>query len=183
MGFTICTVNSILCPQTLDLSEEETPGRATEEESLSQDRQTCNRCCMYRTEQQNVATHKTFIRACYCAAAHTAHVLWHDHKHPLMYSNYSLQFGPDILVSSSWICLTSSEMCCSRSLFCSSSWWTRAWASSRAVASALSWSFNRWTCTRKHGGIGTAAQCSVYKHFTMLIRLAVLTYLNDSTNT
>lgn len=65
----------------------------------------------------------------------------------LVYMMHSLEFGPDILVSSSWICLTSREMCCSRSLFCSSSWWTRAWASSRAVASALSWSFNRWTCT------------------------------------
>lgn len=93
---------------------------------------------------------------------------------------HSLEFGPDILlISSSWICLTSREMCCSRSLFCSSSWWTRAWASSRAVASALSWSFNRWTCTR--GGesrgtdrwgerrrIGTDAQCSVYKHFPLV---------------
>lgn len=63
-------------------------------------------------------------------------------------SIYSLEFGPTILVSRSWICLTSSEMCCSRSLFCSSSWWTRAWASSRAVASALSWSFNRCTYRR-----------------------------------
>ena len=32
---------------------EETSGRATEEGSLSQDGQTCNRCCMYRKEQQN----------------------------------------------------------------------------------------------------------------------------------
>lgn len=40
-------------------------------------------------------------------------------------------------------------MCCSRSLFWRSSWWTRAWASSRAVASALSWSFKRWTCNRR----------------------------------
>lgn len=61
-----------------------------------------------------------------------------------------LEFGPAILVSRSWICLTSREMCCRRSLFCSSSWWTRAWASSRAVASALSWSFNRWTCRWGH---------------------------------
>lgn len=65
---------------------------------------------------------------------------------------YSLEFGPDILISSSWICLTSREMCCSRSLFCSSSWWTRAWASSRAVASALSWSFSRWTYTGQNRG-------------------------------
>lgn len=63
---------------------------------------------------------------------------------------YLLEFGPAILVSRSWICLTSREMCCRRSLFCSSSWWTRAWASSRAVASALSWSFNRWTCRWGH---------------------------------
>lgn len=43
-------------------------------------------------------------------------------------------------------------MCCSRSLFWRSSWWTRAWASSRAVASALSWSFKRWTCNRRCEG-------------------------------
>ena len=56
---TICTVKVILCPLALDSSEEkkqkmeETSGRATEEGSISQDRQTCNRCHMYRTEQQN----------------------------------------------------------------------------------------------------------------------------------
>ena len=31
---------------------EETSGRATEEGSLSQDGQTCNRCCVYRTEHK-----------------------------------------------------------------------------------------------------------------------------------
>lgn len=52
-------------------------------------------------------------------------------------------------------------MCCSRSLFCSSSWWTRACASSRAVASAFSWSLRRWTCRRWWGqrtDVDTAAR-------------------------
>lgn len=79
------------------------------------------------------------VDACACTLCAQASGTWASHTIHL------LEFGPDILVSSSWICLTSREMCCSRSLFCSSSWWTRAWASSRAVASALSWSFNRWT--------------------------------------
>lgn len=48
--------------------------------------------------------------------------------------------------SSSCTCLTRSEMCCSKSLFWSRSWCTRACASRRAAASAASWSFSRWTC-------------------------------------
>ena len=46
----------ILCLWTPDLNEEttmdETSRRVTEDRSLSQDGQTCNRCCMDRTEQQ-----------------------------------------------------------------------------------------------------------------------------------
>ena len=77
MGFTSCTVNDILCPSSLDSSEEkpchvdgkkdpfnrvkkqnkkktmeETSGRATEEGPLFQVGQTCNRCRMCRKEQQ-----------------------------------------------------------------------------------------------------------------------------------
>ena len=74
MGFTVCTVNNILCPSLLwpsvrvrknftcwwkknpfnrvkKKTMEETSGRATEEGSLFHDGQTCNRCCMYRKVQ------------------------------------------------------------------------------------------------------------------------------------
>lgn len=98
-----------------------------------------------------------FLCSCNTADAMYRTFTCHQHVDKLQHMVYmcvshSLVFGPDILVSSSWICLTSREMCCRRSLFCSSSWWTRAWASSRAVASALSWSFSRWTCTRSGDG-------------------------------
>lgn len=105
-----------------------------------------------------LTSYKTYMCVRFSAAVHTVQASTctftcqqaciHVYKRVwVSYVIHSLEFGPDILVSSSWICLTSREMCCSRSLFCSSSWWTRAWASSRAVASALSWSFSRWTCT------------------------------------
>lgn len=53
--------------------------------------------------------------------------------------------------SSSFSCWTSSAKCCSKSLFCSSSWWTRAWASIRAAVSAAIWSFNSCTWSRNNG--------------------------------
>ena len=64
--FTTCTVNDILCPQSLELREEklhilrnitfnrekkETSGRAPEEGSLSQDGQRDSGCHMYRTTE------------------------------------------------------------------------------------------------------------------------------------
>ncbi len=134
---------------------------------------------------------------CLCSCAHCRCTLTCQHTCVHVFKLvYLLEFGPDIFVSSSWICLTSSEMCCSRSLFCSSSWCTRAWASSRAVASALSWSFNKWTCAGggesrdykmdryrrgKQGGIPTEAQCSVYKQFLQVTAQEISTafpYLN-----
>lgn len=53
--------------------------------------------------------------------------------------------------SSSFSCCTSRARCCSKSLFCSSSWWTRAWASMRAAVSAAIWSFNSCTCSGDKG--------------------------------
>lgn len=58
---------------------------------------------------------------------------------------------PADLSSSSWICLTSREMCCSRSVFCCSSLWTRAWASVRAHISTDSCSCRTWTCKAQVG--------------------------------
>ena len=52
--------------------------------------------------------------------------------------------------SSSWICLTSREMCCSRSVFCCSSLCTLAWASARAHTSTDSCSWSTWTWTHTH---------------------------------
>lgn len=57
----------------------------------------------------------------------------------------SVVFGEQ--ASSSFSCCTSSAKCCSKSLFWSSSWWTRAWASIRAAVSAAIWSFNSCTCS------------------------------------
>lgn len=53
--------------------------------------------------------------------------------------------------SSSFSCCTSRAKCCSKSLFCSSSWWTRAWASIRAAVSAAIWSFNSCTWSGNKG--------------------------------
>lgn len=54
------------------------------------------------------------------------------------------------LSSSSWICLTSRAMCCSRSVFCCSSLCTRASASVRALTSTDSCSWRTWTWTQRH---------------------------------
>lgn len=65
---------------------------------------------------------------------------------------------PAALSSSSWICLTSREMCCSRSVFCCRSLCTRVWASVRAHTSTESCSWSTWTCTDRN----TPAHCNVW---------------------